>query len=629
MMSYGVASFAGLHAQCEAGTRPSTLALRAAASGAHCAARRIVFHVLFALSMTACVRSLGPQPPAPPPPSLPQQAAPPPPSPRARVVVPDLSDRTTAEASQVLTTLGLRFRLVLFDTIVEAGSVAARSLRPGIVYGQNPAGGTQSEVGGIVELRVLASLTVQAREQPVAPPDSAYVAPVIRPTNHTYGTDASASGRDTDRDGIPDDEDACPNTPSAAPVITRGCSIEQRDAFVASLPDGTYAFNALRTMIIERDYVIVLVLKPRTRTDLSASDEQMRGAVLAALEEAAATPTDSMRIEVRQRPFASRMRAQLQVPDPWRIRARAGFPEEQFISERDSTVWIWEVTPIGCSHRTFLPTLVCGDETLSLAVNAFFGDHIIPWPLIQERIHVRVTLGQKLVGVASASFPWIGLLLLPAIGTAWWSRRRRITILFLAANPHDTSRLNLDEEIRAIDAALQKAPHRKRFRVEQHWAVRSTELDDFLLRHRPQIVHFSGHGSPGSELFLEGAENRDVRRATGPRTSERVSAASLSRLFAPLKGTVRCVVLNACYSDAQARAIAEHVDCVVGMSSAIGDAAAISFASALYQALAYGEDVDKAFQLACSEIDRARLRDEDVPRLIGRGSGLAFVRKRS
>src|SRR5258708_5111232 len=42
-----------------------------------------------------------------------------------------------------------------------------------------------------------------------------------------------------------------------------------------------------------------------------------------------------------------------------------------------------------------------------------------------------------------------------------WSKP--ITILFLAADPQRTSKLRLDEEVRAIDASLLRSPFRDRF----------------------------------------------------------------------------------------------------------------------------------------------------------------------
>lgn len=181
-----------------------------------------------------------------------------------------------------------------------------------------------------------------------------------------------------------------------------------------------------------------------------------------------------------------------------------------------------------------------------------------------------------------------------------------IKILFLAANPTDTTRLRLDEEIRAIDQALHLAEFRDKFDIRQQWAVRIADLQGYLLRHKPDIVHFSGHGNSSNEIILE-----DNYGNSSP-----VSARVLSQLFSVLKDNIRCVILNACYSEDQARTIAKYIDCIVGMSGAIGDSSAISFASAFYQALGYGRDVATAFELGCIQIDLENLNEEDTPKLL-------------
>lgn len=181
-----------------------------------------------------------------------------------------------------------------------------------------------------------------------------------------------------------------------------------------------------------------------------------------------------------------------------------------------------------------------------------------------------------------------------------------IKILFLTANPSDGARLRLDAESRAIDQVLREAEYRDKFQIQQHWAVRVTDLQGLMLRHQPNIVHFSGHGSAESELILE--DNLG--------NSQVVSSGALSQLFSVLKDNIRCVVLNACYSESQAQAIAQHIDCVVGMSDAIEDTSAISFATSFYQALGFGRDVQTAFDLGCLQIDMENLGQEDVPQLV-------------
>lgn len=195
---------------------------------------------------------------------------------------------------------------------------------------------------------------------------------------------------------------------------------------------------------------------------------------------------------------------------------------------------------------------------------------------------------------------------------------RPIKILFLAANPKDTEPLRLGEEVREIDTALLKAKFRDKFEIEQQHAVRVSDLQEHLLRYQPDIVHFSGHGSQAREIILE--DN------TGE--SKPVSARALSNLFALLKDNIRCVVLNACYSAGQAQAIAEHIDCVVGMSKAIGDASAIRFAAAFYQALGFGRDVKTAFGLGRNQIDLEGLNEQDTPQLLavhGKPEEIVFV----
>ena len=194
-----------------------------------------------------------------------------------------------------------------------------------------------------------------------------------------------------------------------------------------------------------------------------------------------------------------------------------------------------------------------------------------------------------------------------------------IKILFLAANPKDTQPLRLDAEVRAIDLSLQRAEFRDKFELRQHWAVKVMDIQEYLLRHKPDIVHFSGHGSRTSEVILENVSGN----------SQPVSPRALGQLFSVLKDNIKCVVLNACYSESQARAIAESIDCVIGMSQAIGDEAAIGFATSFYQALGYGRDIKTAFDLGCVQINLEGLDEQDTPKLLSNSvnpSNVIFAR---
>ena len=166
------------------------------------------------------------------------------------------------------------------------------------------------------------------------------------------------------------------------------------------------------------------------------------------------------------------------------------------------------------------------------------------------------------------------------------------TILILASNPKNTSQLRLDEEVREIDAGLQRAKKRELFDFKQRWAVRSQEVYQAFLDFKPQIVHFSGHGLGNDGLALEDEDGN----------LKLVDTEAIAKLFELFSDTIECVVLNACYSEVQASAIAKHIPYVIGMNQAIGDEAAIKFATGFYNALGAGESVEFAYKLGCNVI---------------------------
>jgi hypothetical protein len=176
-------------------------------------------------------------------------------------------------------------------------------------------------------------------------------------------------------------------------------------------------------------------------------------------------------------------------------------------------------------------------------------------------------------------------------------------ILILTANPKNTDKLRLDEEVREIQAGLERAQKRDQFEIVTRWALRGDDLRRALLDHEPQIVHFSGHGGGKHGLALENNSGQ----------MQLISTESLARLFKLFKDKIECVVFNACYSEAQAEAIHQHIDCVVGMNKAIGDRAAIEFAVGFYDALGAGKSYEVAYDFGCSAIDLEGISESATP----------------
>ena len=179
-------------------------------------------------------------------------------------------------------------------------------------------------------------------------------------------------------------------------------------------------------------------------------------------------------------------------------------------------------------------------------------------------------------------------------------------ILILSANPKGTTPLRLSEEIREIKEGLRRAKRREQFVIESAEAVRYRDIRRVILDYEPQILHFSGHGAGEEGLVFEDETGHE----------KLVDAEALADLFALFSDKLECVVLNACYSEVQARAIARNIEYVVGMSHAIGDKAAIEFSIGFYDAIGANRSYEFAYRLGCNAIDLAGIPEALTPRLL-------------
>ncbi|QFS49767.1 CHAT domain-containing protein [Nostoc sphaeroides] len=180
----------------------------------------------------------------------------------------------------------------------------------------------------------------------------------------------------------------------------------------------------------------------------------------------------------------------------------------------------------------------------------------------------------------------------------------RKTILVLASSPTNEARLRLDKQMREIDEGLRRSQQREKFTLQQRWAVRPDDLRRALLDFNPEIIHFCGHGSGDDGLVLQD----DAGKAQLVPTE---ALANLFKRFA--RRGLECVVLNACYSEIQANAIAQHIDYVVGMNSKIGDDAAIKFAVGFYDELGAGWSYEDAYNGGCDAIALQGIPEENTP----------------
>jgi CHAT domain len=181
----------------------------------------------------------------------------------------------------------------------------------------------------------------------------------------------------------------------------------------------------------------------------------------------------------------------------------------------------------------------------------------------------------------------------------------KLKILFLGANPKNTTRLRIDEELREIDQQLRLSTARERLSLAQAHAVRANDLQQALIDNEPQIVHFSGHGD------TEGIAIEDEQG-----NAHLISNEAVSDLFGLFKDNVKCVLLNACFSESQAKAILQHIPYVIGMRAEMPDEAAIKFSVGFYKAIAAGKTLEFAFNLGVNAIKLEGIDATLVPQLM-------------
>lgn len=180
--------------------------------------------------------------------------------------------------------------------------------------------------------------------------------------------------------------------------------------------------------------------------------------------------------------------------------------------------------------------------------------------------------------------------------------RFKKSILLLAANPRDTYSLRLQEEEREIKERLRFAGFGK-VPIHSIGATRPRDIQQAMLNFKPHIVHVISYGAGKDGLVFENILGK----------KKLVSSEALASLFKLFSKWVKCVILNACYSNTQAEAIGQYIDYVIGMSEAIEDRAAIEFSVGFYTALGAGESIDFAYHLGCNAIHLEGISEHLMP----------------
>jgi CHAT domain len=185
----------------------------------------------------------------------------------------------------------------------------------------------------------------------------------------------------------------------------------------------------------------------------------------------------------------------------------------------------------------------------------------------------------------------------------------------------------VSEECAAIERELRMIPHRDDFELCSKWAVTIDDMMRHLNEQQPTVIHISSHGTGSRSATIQAsAATRHIvapGAISGPGgiylqdehgAPQLVAGRALSMMIRSAAASARAVVLNACYSDDQADALRGVADCVIGMTGAIRDDAARSFAVGFYRAHGNRRSVGNAVDQAIATLAAKQLPDEQLPR---------------
>src|SRR5262249_22121005 len=178
-------------------------------------------------------------------------------------------------------------------------------------------------------------------------------------------------------------------------------------------------------------------------------------------------------------------------------------------------------------------------------------------------------------------------------------------------------------EASAIQNEIERAGHRDSFEFVMKWAAEPLDLLRELRRVKPTVVHFSGHGVQLRGCVRDVASSQQsVAAAIDDAVQEGalhfqdfdgrprpVSTEAVAETLAAAGASVRLVVLSARSSEAHAKALCMHVDCVVNVVGSVQEDVSRSFAQGFYGGLADRASIAAAFLQGRAAIRLAGLSD--------------------
>lgn len=176
--------------------------------------------------------------------------------------------------------------------------------------------------------------------------------------------------------------------------------------------------------------------------------------------------------------------------------------------------------------------------------------------------------------------------------------KKKWKILFICSNPNSTSKIDFDKETKEIRQMLRK--FKDDFEITEVYNATNAILLKEIITEKPDILHISCHaignrpigsrsiGRPIEEQegIILTNENNDIDLIPFDIIANQI------RLF---KDNMKCVVINACYTEPLALLVSTFIPYTIGHRTALGNDSVIDFARYFYEGLAFNKNIEEAY----------------------------------
>jgi hypothetical protein len=186
-------------------------------------------------------------------------------------------------------------------------------------------------------------------------------------------------------------------------------------------------------------------------------------------------------------------------------------------------------------------------------------------------------------------------------------KKRPLSVLYLSANPSRRHPLRVEAEMKRVQEAIRGSKYRDNVELHYRPAADLHSLIDGLNDHRPQIVHFSGHGNSLGVATDTGS--------TAKASTKAVSFELLAKALAATDDPPEIILLNSCESSGAKKALIPPAKIIITMRVSVTDAAAAAFAIRFYAAIASGQSVKAAFEQGKVAVEAVSISESGTPEL--------------